>query len=87
LMSLITKITSNPCSRCGKERVVVKSWNKRVGNSLLTYTLTSCPDPECQKRVSGDLRKEAARRSAQKKEAEMRLKLKKENLVMSKGGM
>ncbi|MBI5127309.1 hypothetical protein HZA76_02530 [Candidatus Roizmanbacteria bacterium] len=42
---------SNPCSRCGKERVFVKTWKEKIGYSTITTTETACPDPECQKIV------------------------------------
>ncbi len=42
---------SNPCVKCGKERVDSKSWEGKIGASVVTYTLTICPDPECQKQV------------------------------------
>lgn len=42
---------SNPCSECGKERIDGKTWKGKVGISVITYTQTICPDPECQKIV------------------------------------
>lgn len=42
---------SNPCSRCGKERVDGKSWKGKLGVSVITYTMTVCPDKSCQKEV------------------------------------
>ena len=42
---------SNPCIRCGKERLDGKSWKGKVGNTVVTYTNTFCPDSECQKIV------------------------------------
>jgi len=47
-------VIDNRCIRCGKQRVAVKTWEERVGNSLLTHTLNSCPDPACQKIVEED---------------------------------
>lgn len=51
---------SNPCIECGKERIDGKTWQGKVGASLITYTLTICPDPDCQKIVD----KKAADRKA-----------------------
>ena len=55
---MATKI-SNPCYRCGKERIKAKTWNEKVtnfmGTSVITYTQTVCPDPECQKIVEKEL--------------------------------
>lgn len=42
---------NNPCVECGKQRVDGKSWTGKMGTSLVTYTLTICPDPLCQKIV------------------------------------
>lgn len=42
---------SNPCIKCGKERVDGKSWKERVGTSVITHTSTVCPNPHCQKIV------------------------------------
>lgn len=46
---------SNPCTRCGKERIITKTWTEKMdtffGTSTVTHTETSCPDPECQKIV------------------------------------
>lgn len=39
------------CIRCGKMRIVTKTWKERVGLSLIKYTLATCPDTECQKYV------------------------------------
>lgn len=42
---------SNPCIRCGKPRVDGKSWKGKIGASDIVYSLTVCPDRECQKIV------------------------------------
>ena len=42
---------SNPCVRCGKERIDGKTWKGKTGASLVVYTLTICPDRSCQKIV------------------------------------
>lgn len=42
---------NNPCIRCGKQRIDGKSWKGKIGTSVLTHTLTICPDPACQKIV------------------------------------
>ena len=46
-----------PCIRCGKDRIVSKTWTQRVGESVATYTLTVCPDPQCQKKVEAELKR------------------------------
>lgn len=42
---------ANPCVECGKERIDGKSWKEKTGASVVTYTSTVCPDPDCQKIV------------------------------------
>ena len=42
---------NNPCIQCGKQRVDGKTWKGKIGTSVITYTLTVCPDPDCQKIV------------------------------------
>ncbi len=42
---------SNPCINCGTQRIDGKSWNGKIGTSLITYTQTICSDPACQKIV------------------------------------
>lgn len=42
---------SNPCIRCGKERIDGKSWKEKNGISIITHTKTICPDSQCQKLV------------------------------------
>lgn len=39
---------NNPCINCGRQRIDGKSWKQKVGVSVVTYTLTICPDPICQ---------------------------------------
>lgn len=45
------KTSVNPCIRCGKDRVVTKTWQEVIGISSVTYTLAVCPDDACQKLV------------------------------------
>lgn len=53
---------ANPCTRCGKQRVVVKTKKERVAGSLVITTITTCPDPECQKIINKQMQKEKAAR-------------------------
>lgn len=68
---------SNPCVRCGQERVTVKTWKEKVGTSLITYTLTKCPDSKCQEIVDRNnaLREEKRLLHAQKRPAFKRVSL------------
>lgn len=50
---------SNPCTRCGKERIEGKKWKEEIatffGTSTIIHTDTVCPDKECQKIVEQKL--------------------------------
>lgn len=50
------------CIECGKQRVVVGTYEEKVGNSIVVYKETICADPECQKRVEKTLAKELEKR-------------------------
>ena len=43
------------CIRCGKLRIVGKTWTEKVAGSLVTFSTTVCPDPACQKIVAEQL--------------------------------
>lgn len=51
------------CTRCGKQRVFVRTYKETVGTSQVVHTETACPDKECQQIVEGKLLEEAQRRS------------------------
>lgn len=42
---------NNPCVRCGRQRIDGRTWKEKVGISVVTYTMTICPDSACQKIV------------------------------------
>lgn len=46
---------ATPCIRCGKIRIEAKSWSEKLSGTLITYTMTVCPDPQCQKIVDSKL--------------------------------
>lgn len=48
--------STNPCIRCGKDRIVAKEWKEKIGNSVVICTSNVCPDPECQKIVESQLK-------------------------------
>lgn len=50
------------CTRCGKPRIIISSYEEKIENSSVTYTITECSDPECQKMVNKTLKVEDARR-------------------------
>jgi len=45
----------NPCIRCGKLRVVDRTWKEYMNRLLVTCTNTVCPDPACQKIVDEEI--------------------------------
>lgn len=55
-------LISNPCTRCGKPRIVISTSEERVGNSNIVTKETVCPDPECQAKVEKQLKSEEAKR-------------------------
>lgn len=79
-----TDNNGNVCSRCGKQRIAVSTYDEIVGNSSITYTVTACSDPECQKMVDQNLLKEEKKREVFKDEQEKRAALKKQEFENSK---
>lgn len=55
---------SNPCVRCGKERIDGKTWKGKTGVSPITYTQTICPDSQCQKIVDKGISDRKAKNAA-----------------------
>jgi len=56
----------NACSRCGKERVIIKTWKEKIGYSVVTTIETACPDTECQKMVEQANKKQIEKHEASK---------------------
>jgi hypothetical protein len=50
------------CIECGKKRIIVGTYEEKVGNSTVVYKETICADPECQKKVEKTLAKELEKR-------------------------
>lgn len=55
-------MATSVCTRCGKPRIIVKSYEEKVETSTVTYTITECSDPECQKMVNKTLLTEKKKR-------------------------
>jgi hypothetical protein len=53
----MTNPTGNVCIRCGKVRIITKTWKEQVGTSTLTCSSFACPDANCQKIVEKELAK------------------------------
>lgn len=62
------------CTRCGKERIVKSSIVEEFEKTTVTYTVTVCPDPECQKLVEKGLLIEENKRKTIQVEQEKRAK-------------
>ena len=60
------------CIRCGKERVVLNSYTEKLEKTSVVYTVTVCPDPECQEIVEKGLRIEKDKRAVIQIEQEKR---------------
>ena len=71
------KKISNPCTRCGTERIVVKTWEEKVGNSTVVNIETVCPNPECQKKVNSDNKKQHDKYMTMKLKHERRMSFRK----------
>ncbi|RJR23770.1 hypothetical protein C4578_03685 [Candidatus Microgenomates bacterium] len=69
----------NVCIRCGKPRIVSRTWREQSGNATLTCTEYVCPDPECQKIVDKQLAKKVADKEANEKAREERALANKRN--------
>lgn len=74
---------SNPCTRCGKQRIDGKTWKEKIeshfGTSYIIHTETVCPDKECQKIVEekmNQLRQKTADMKMEKEEKVKALRLK-----------
>jgi len=55
-------MAGSACTRCGKPRIVVKTYEEKVETSTVTYTITECSDPDCQKQVNKTLLTEKKKR-------------------------
>ncbi len=71
---------SNPCIKCGKERVVVRTWKEKIYDSVITNTETRCPNPDCQKEVDMDNKKSKDKHDAHIFKSEQRAKERKISL-------
>lgn len=60
--------SGSKCTRCGKPRVVIRTYQKTINNSKILYTITGCSDEECQKKVDEGLKKEKEKREHIKEE-------------------
>lgn len=73
----MTKHYSNPCSRCGTERVHMKTWEEKTDSSRVVTREMVCPNPDCQSKVDSDNQKISDKHIAMKLRTEERLKQRK----------
>lgn len=71
--------SSSRCTRCGKTRVVIKTYEETVNNTKVMYTESGCADKECQKKVDDQLKKEKEKRENIKIEQEKREEQRRKN--------
>lgn len=69
----MTNTYRNPCVRCGKERIVLRTWEEKLENGTITNTEMVCPDPVCQKAVEAENRKQTEKNEYMKKRHEERM--------------
>lgn len=72
----------NPCIQCGKERVDSKAWKEKSGASVVTHTLTICPDSTCQRIVNKGIA-DRQEKSANLIKKKLEAKLAKEKLLVA----
>jgi hypothetical protein len=77
-------LAGSVCTRCGKQRIVQETYEEKIETSTVVYTIKVCSDPECQKIVDGQLKKEKKQREVIKKEQENREAIRKANLARQK---
>lgn len=63
---------------------MVDTYEEKVETSFVTYTITSCMDPECQKVVDRLLKDDEKKRKEIKKEQEKREVLRKQAMLDKK---
>ena len=73
----MTVSSGSVCTRCGKPRIIVDSYQEKVETSAVTYTIAACSDPECQKLVDKTLKEEERKRVLIKNEQEARVLIRK----------
>ncbi len=80
----VTTMSSSVCTRCGKQRIIVESYEEQVETSLVVYKIAVCSDPECQKIVDEKLKEEQSKRVIIKNEQEKRELLRKASMAAKK---
>lgn len=76
---MMNKQLTNPCTRCGKERILLKQWVEEIPTfanktQKVTRALNICPDAECQKVVDVELEVQRKKREKVRTDREAKLK-------------
>lgn len=80
-----TMTDNTVCIRCGKTRIVEKTWTENLNGSILTFTNTVCPDSECQKIVNEELQNKKDKiNKIQKESLKRRMKTRKNQKLAKK---
>lgn len=66
-------LTNNVCIRCGKQRIVAKTWKEPTKGGVITHTTTACPVAACQKIVDQQFAAQKEKREAIEKEKQKRI--------------
>lgn len=74
---------SNPCARCGQERILFKRWDDSVNNNAVTYSMWVCPDQECQSQVDAGVAAKKEKAQALRRDIEDRAIARKASLNKS----
>lgn len=64
----------NLCIRCGKKRIVARSWIEKTEYSTVKITEMICPDADCQKQVEMQNKKQVDKYHLMNKKSEERKK-------------
>ncbi len=75
---MINKPLTNPCTRCGKERILLKQWIEEIPTfanktQKVTRATNICPDPDCQRVVDLELEVQRKKREKVKTDRESKL--------------
>lgn len=54
----MNKPYKNLCVRCGTERVLLRTYEEKIGTSIVITNDMICPNKECQKKVDQDNKKQ-----------------------------
>ena len=78
---------SNPCIRCGKERIIFKRTEEQMydypGATKVVHIEKVCPDPECQKLLDAEIKEQQNKRDTLRKKSEERNNARRTNKASS----